>query len=356
MARIASGGNARLTDQWSVNRCPSQRPKSIVVSPASGGTASAESAAASAESAAAAEAAAAEAAAARPSSAGPTAASPIAATAARSADKRDDKSDQPPDDCERDYGRGQPNNGAYDPSGNSGPHDAAEQALEKRVHQNERDEQHDDRLEIDSAMNAVDDHARPGRKQTFSLDQLHQRAGPGSDAAVEITGAEVRRYHVAHDPLRDCVGDRALEAAPDLDAQLAIVLGDDEDDAVVDARAADFPRVGDADRVLLDGLGRSRRQHQHRDLAAFSALELAKSPLEILLLRSGERAGEIGHARLERRHRDLGAGGGEAREENAGREEAEPASAHGGTTASPARRACRNRPSAAWRWPFRPRR
>src|SRR5207247_2003488 len=83
-----------------------------------------------------------------------------------------------------------------------------------RVHQNERDEQHDYRLEIDSAMDAVDDHARPGRKQTFSLDQLHQRAGPGSDAAVEITGAEVRRDHVAHDALRDGVGDRALEAAP----------------------------------------------------------------------------------------------------------------------------------------------
>ena len=204
-------------------------------------------------------------------------------------------------------------------------------------------------------MNATDDHSRLRRRQALSLDQLNQRVGPGRDAAVVIAGAKMRRDHVAHHPLCDGVGDRALQTAADFDAELAVVLGDDEDDAVVDARAADFPGVGDADRVLLDGFRRSRRQHQHRDLAAFAALEDGEPRLEILKLLRRERAGEIADVRPERRHRHLGARGAQTREDNAGRDEAEPAPEHG-TTASPARRLCRNRPWAASRSPFRLRR
>ena len=138
--------------------------------------------------------------------------------------------------------------------------------------------------------------------------------------------------------------------------QFPVVLGDDEDDAVVDARAADFPGVGDADRVLLDGLRLGRREHQHRDLAAFAALEIAQARIEIPKLGCRERPGKVGDVCLERRHHDLRASGNEPREENAGRDEAEPAPWHEGITAWPARRACRNRPSAVSRWLFRLRR
>ena len=205
-------------------------------------------------------------------------------------------------------------------------------------------------------MNATDDHSRLRRRQALSLDQLHQRVGAGGDAAVEIAGAEMRSDHVAHHALGDGVGDRPFETAADFDAKFPVVLGDDEDDAVVDARAADFPGVGDADRVLLDGLRLGRREHQHRDLAAFAALEIAQARIEIPKLGCRERPGKVGDVCLERRHHDLRASGNEPREENAGRDEAEPAPWHEGITAWPARRACRNRPSAVSRWLFRLRR
>ena len=56
--------------------------------------------------------------------------------------------------------------------------------------------------------------------------------------------------------LRGDVGQRAFQAVADLDAQLAVVLGDDEQRAVVDLLAADLPGLRDAQRILLDGLGR----------------------------------------------------------------------------------------------------
>src|SRR5260370_12513192 len=126
MARRAAGGNARLTDQWSVKRCRNQRLKSTVVSPAAGGAASAEAASSTAEAAAApAETASTEAASSGPSSAWPAAAGPTAATAAQSLDERDDESDQPPDDLEREHAPSQPADAAHDPSAHPAADDAA---------------------------------------------------------------------------------------------------------------------------------------------------------------------------------------------------------------------------------------
>src|SRR5256712_11012140 len=176
MARRTELGNARFTTQWSVSRCRTQRFQVVIASPASGGAAAAESTATPAEAAAPAEAASTETAPARPA-AGP--ARPPAAAAAHSIDERDDESDQPPDDREREHARGQPNNGAYDPAGNAGPDDAAEEAPEDRTGKDEREEQQEYRLEIDRAVNAGDDHSRPPRRQALYLDQLHERFGAG---------------------------------------------------------------------------------------------------------------------------------------------------------------------------------
>ena len=78
-------------------------------------------------------------------------------------------------------------------------------------------------------------------------------------------------------------------------------------------------------------LGLSGRQHQHRDLAALRALEIAQPGLERLDLRCGERPGQVGDARLERRNGDLSESGRDARgqDNRAGRDEAEPALEHG---------------------------
>src|SRR5258708_6937813 len=220
MARIAAGGNARLTDPWSVNRCRNQRFQVVIASPASGGAATAESTATPAKAAAPAESASTETASARPAAAGP--ARPPAAAAAHSVDERDDESDQPADDREREHARGQPDDGAYDPSGNSGPDDPTEKAPEDCIGHDERDEQQEYRLEIDRAMYAVDDHSRPRRRQVFSLDQFHERAGSGDDAAVEVVRLEVRRDDFGYHALCDGVGYRAFKAAADFDTQLPV--------------------------------------------------------------------------------------------------------------------------------------
>ena len=76
------------------------------------------------------------------------------------------------------------------------------------------------------------------------------------------------------DALGGDVGERAFEAVADLDAKLAVVLGDDQQRAVVDLLAPDLPGFRDPDRILLDGLGLRRRHDQHRDLAALARLEI----------------------------------------------------------------------------------
>src|SRR5258708_39109969 len=118
---------------------------------------------------------------------------------------RDRYSPTPADDRERDHARGQPDDGAYDPSGNSGPDNPTEKAPEDCIGHDERDEQQEYRLEIDRAMYAVDDHSRPRRRQVFSLDQFHERAGSGDDAAVEVVRLGVRRDDFGAPAPRDTV-------------------------------------------------------------------------------------------------------------------------------------------------------
>ena len=96
------------------------------------------------------------------------------------------------------------------------------------------------------------------------------RSIAGANAAGEIAGLEFRRDDFVDDAPRGGVGERAFEAVADLDAQMAVVLGDDEQRAVVDLLAPDLPGFGDADRELLDGLLARRRHDQHRDLAALA--------------------------------------------------------------------------------------
>ena len=74
-------------------------------------------------------------------------------------------------------------------------------------------------------------------------------------------------------PCRD-IGQRALETVADLDAKLAVVLGDEQDRAVVDLLAPDLPGLRDPDRILLDRFRRRGRHDQHRDLAALPRLEI----------------------------------------------------------------------------------
>jgi hypothetical protein len=75
-----------------------------------------------------------------------------------------------------------------------------------------------------------------------------------------------------------------------------VVLGDEEQRAVVALLPPEPPRVDHADPVLLDLLGRGRRHDQHRDLRALARLEGAELLLERGALRGHQRAGPIGDA------------------------------------------------------------
>jgi hypothetical protein len=95
---------------------------------------------------------------------------------------------------------------------------------------------------------------RLGLRQLLAIDDPHHLSTPAANAAAEIAGLELWRDVLVDDALGGGVGERAFEAVADLDAQAAIVLGDDEQRAVVDLLAADLPGFRDTQRELLDGL------------------------------------------------------------------------------------------------------
>ena len=66
-----------------------------------------------------------------------------------------------------------------------------------------------------------------GRRQRFAVDHADHLVEAGVDAAVEIALLEQRRDGVVDDAAAGDVGERAFEAAADLDAHGAVVLGDD---------------------------------------------------------------------------------------------------------------------------------
>ena len=92
------------------------------------------------------------------------------------------------------------------------------------------------------------------------------RSTPGIDAGGELALREQRRDGLADDAPRRDVGEHAFEAVADFDAHALVVLGDDEDRAVVLALLADLPRVGDADAVVVDRFRRGGRHDQHHEL------------------------------------------------------------------------------------------
>ena len=103
---------------------------------------------------------------------------------------------------------------------------------------------------------------------------------PAFKPAGVILLVESRRDRLGDDAPRERVGHRAFEAVADLEAHASVVEGDDEHHAVIDLTSADAPLLGDAQRIRLDGLRRSRAHEQHCDLTAFALLERREFLLE----------------------------------------------------------------------------
>ena len=130
----------------------------------------------------------------------------------------------------------------------------------------------------------------------------------GGNPAGEIAGLEFRRDDLVDDAFGGDVGQRAFEAVADLDAQLAVVLGDDEQRAVVDLLAADLPGFRDAERKLLDGLARPSSARSAPRSGCPSAPRNPAGSASARRHRRGERAGLVDHPPGQRRHRDVGQG------------------------------------------------
>src|SRR5262249_25152288 len=90
----------------------------------------------------------------------------------------------------------------------------------------------------------------------------------------------------------------------DLDAQMAIVLGNDQQRAVVHLLAADLPGFRHAQRKLLDRLAVGGRHDQYRDLAALALFEVGERLRQLRDIAARQRAGLVDDAAGELGHRD----------------------------------------------------
>ena len=141
----------------------------------------------------------------------------------------------------------------------------------------------------------------PRRWQRFAVDEADEALDPGADAAVEVALLQIGHDDFSDDAIGDGVRDHALETVAYLYAQRPVILGDQQQGAVVDAFSAELPGFRDADAVLLDRFGLRGGDDEHRDLAALTRLECLQGLLQPALLGRGQGSRQIGDARLEGR-------------------------------------------------------
>ena len=94
-----------------------------------------------------------------------------------------------------------------------------------------------------------------------------------SQAAGKVVLPESRLHRVVDDVRGGEVGHRAFERLRHFDAHLAVVLGDDDENAVADLLAPDLPGIADAVGIAGDVFGLRGRDHQHHDLRALLLFE-----------------------------------------------------------------------------------
>ena len=128
----------------------------------------------------------------------------------------------------------------------------------------------------------------PGRSGVGPRDGGLDGVQPGRDPLSQPALPESRRHHVADDRGGDRVGQGRLEAVADLEAHLPVVEEDHEDDAVVEPLPADPPRLGQADRELLEALAAERAEDGDDDLVRALALAGGQPRLEPVALGRGE--------------------------------------------------------------------
>src|SRR6266404_5054177 len=88
------------------------------------------------------------------------------------------------------------------------------------------------------------------RRQFLTVDYPDDTIDAGGNAAGKIPAPESRRDYFVDDALGGGVVERAFKTVADLDAKLAVVLGDQQQRTVVDLLAPDLPGFRNPYRIL----------------------------------------------------------------------------------------------------------
>jgi hypothetical protein len=205
------------------------------------------------------------------------------------------------------------NPGAQQPATEKG-HQARQQGPQKGAENRAQHAAHDEYEQRGHAQDVIQGHGRePGEirlrlGQGFALDEPAQSIHPGLDATGEIALLEARGDGFGDDPLGDGIRNRPLQAIAHLDAQGPVVLGHQQQHAVIHPLAPQLPGFRHPQAELLDGLGLGGGHQQHRQLRALGLLQLGQSGLQGLPGSSVQGASEIGNPALQDRHRHLSPG------------------------------------------------
>ncbi len=127
----------------------------------------------------------------------------------------------------------------------------------------------------------------------FTAHRLGHRLYPGEHAAVEIAGTKTRRDFIVDNPPGEQIGQPPLQSVADLDADLPLVAGDEQQGAVVLPLLADSPGFRHLQGIAFHRLPLQGRDGQHDDLGRIALLETAEELLQFLLRRRGEDVGAV---------------------------------------------------------------
>ena len=179
-------------------------------------------------------------------------------------------------------------------------HHAAQDATEDR-HADEQEDRDVLPVEADPAARSRRLGAR--RRQLLAGDERAEAIDRDVEAAGEVAGLERGQDVLANDAAGGDVGDRALQRRRHPDVDVAIVLGDRQEQAVADFLPAQLPARRHALRVREDVLGPGRRHYQDHDLRAALPLDRGELGAERVGLRRRERPRLVDDAAGEERHR-----------------------------------------------------
>ena len=146
--------------------------------------------------------------------------------------------------------------------------------------------------------------------QGLTLDRRADLLHASVDAAGEIALLEARRYRLLDDALGQQIRHCAFQCLGHGDAHVVVVFGDQQQQSITHAFAADLPCVADALRITGHILGLCVWQHQHHHLRALGGLQRHQLGFYRSDLGGTQCAGAIHHVCRQRRYslQFLGAG------------------------------------------------